>query len=100
MHCTTEGTRVQTLDNETYQKTKGDIRQKYTAANGTSSAQIVQEGSRSGRTRDERVDQTRKTPGVECVMTACGGCTVTVILLILESGSLRLHFPSLRPLDK
>lgn len=81
MHCTTEDTRVLTLDNGTYQKTKDDIRQKYTAANGTLSAQAIQGESRSGRAKHERADQTRKTSGVECVMIVCGGCTVVKPIL-------------------
>ncbi len=44
MHYTTEDTRVLTLGNEACQKTKDGTRQKYTAANGTLSAQTVQEG--------------------------------------------------------
>ena len=97
-HCTTEDTQVQTLDNETYQKTKGDIRQKYTAANDTSSVQIIQEGSRSGRARDESVDQTRKTPGVECVMIARGGCNGDTA--DTRERKVAFAFPSLQPLGR
>jgi hypothetical protein len=73
---------VLTSDNETYQKTKDGIRQKYTAANGMLSAQTIRAG-RSRRARHERTDQTRKISGVECVMTVGGatGCPVATLTL-------------------